>query len=62
MRKRTSPHHIIVKMPRLENKERILKASRKKCQITKVNTSELVQISQQKPPKPGKHRIVYFKL
>jgi hypothetical protein len=28
--KENSPYHIIVKMPRVQNKERILKASRKK--------------------------------
>jgi hypothetical protein len=26
----TTPHHIIIKMPRLENKERTLKAAREK--------------------------------
>jgi hypothetical protein len=33
MERRTSPCHIIIKMPRLENKERILTATRLKCQF-----------------------------
>jgi hypothetical protein len=42
--------HVTVKMPREENKERILKSSREKCDIThKANTSELPLTSQQKP-------------
>jgi hypothetical protein len=32
--KRTTPRHIIVKMLSMENKERILKARRKKQQVT----------------------------
>jgi hypothetical protein len=32
--KRASFHHIIIKMPRLQNKERILKAIREKHQFT----------------------------
>jgi hypothetical protein len=37
-------------MPREENKERILKSARDKCDITyKTNTSELPLTSQQKP-------------
>jgi hypothetical protein len=32
--KRTTPHHIIIKIPKLENKERVLKASREKHQLT----------------------------
>jgi hypothetical protein len=33
-RKRTSPHHIVVKMPRLQNKEGILKSAREKYHLT----------------------------
>jgi hypothetical protein len=32
--KETTPWHIITKMSKLENKERILKAAREKCQLT----------------------------
>ena len=32
--KRNSPWHIIIKMPNVLNKERILKAVRGKCQVT----------------------------
>jgi hypothetical protein len=32
--KRTTLHHIIIKIPKLENKEKILKAAREKCQFT----------------------------
>jgi hypothetical protein len=31
--KRNSSHHIIIKTPNAQNKERILKAVRKKCQV-----------------------------
>jgi hypothetical protein len=33
-KKRSSPCQILVKMPRIQNKERILKTARKKCQVT----------------------------
>jgi hypothetical protein len=32
--KRNSSHHIIVKTPNAQNKERIIKAVREKCQVT----------------------------
>ncbi|MRB31373.1 hypothetical protein GH891_33060, partial [Bacillus thuringiensis] len=32
--KRNSSHHIIIKTPNAQNKERILKAIREKCQVT----------------------------
>jgi hypothetical protein len=32
--KRNSSHHIIVKTPNIQNKKRILKAVREKCQVT----------------------------
>jgi hypothetical protein len=32
--KRNSSHHIIIKTPNAQNKERILKAVRGKCQVT----------------------------
>jgi hypothetical protein len=32
--KRTSPQHIIVKTLNMQNKERIMKVTREKCQIT----------------------------
>jgi hypothetical protein len=32
--KKKNPHHIIIKMPKVENKERILKVAREKCQLT----------------------------
>jgi hypothetical protein len=31
-----------IKMPKLQNKERIPKATREKCQLTKSNSSELL--------------------
>jgi hypothetical protein len=34
VQKRTSPGNIVIKMPRVWNKERILKAAREKCQMT----------------------------
>jgi predicted DNA-binding helix-hairpin-helix protein len=32
--KRTMPHHIIMKMPKLENKEKILETAKENCQCT----------------------------
>ena len=32
--KRTTPRHIIIKMPKVKDKERILKAARKKQRVT----------------------------
>ena len=32
--KRTTPRHIIIKMPKLKDKERILKSARKKQRVT----------------------------
>jgi hypothetical protein len=34
---RTAPGHILISMPNLKSKERILKASREKCQLTYKN-------------------------
>uniref|UniRef100_A0A8D2AN27 L1 transposable element RRM domain-containing protein n=1 Tax=Sciurus vulgaris TaxID=55149 RepID=A0A8D2AN27_SCIVU len=31
---RSTPEHIIMKIPHIQNKDRILKAAREKCQIT----------------------------
>ena len=46
--KRKSSHHIIIKRLNAQNKERILKAARKKTQVTytMVDLSELHQTSQ----------------
>jgi hypothetical protein len=48
--KRVSPHNIKVKISKIQNQERMLKASSKKCQlVTKANFSERQETSQQKP-------------
>ena len=46
--KRTTPGHIIIKMPKVKDKERILKAARKKQKVTYEGVPIRLVISQKK--------------
>jgi hypothetical protein len=60
--RRTSPHHSTIKMPRLENKERILNAARGKHQHTyKCKHIRITSDLSAKPCNLGKHVKMYFK-
>ncbi|CAK6436287.1 unnamed protein product [Pipistrellus nathusii] len=50
--KRTTPKHIIIKIPRAKDKERILKATREKQLITYKGAYDYQLISQQKLCRP----------
>ena len=51
--KKATPRHIIVRFNRVEMKEKMLRAARKKVGLpTKGSPSDLQRISQQKPYKP----------
>jgi hypothetical protein len=56
------PQNVMIKTLSTENKERILKAAREKCQLTyKVNPSKKQQMCQQKSEKQEGHGMTYFK-
>ena len=58
--KRTTPRHIIIKMAKIKDKDRVVKATRKrKRTCTKENPSGYHQISHQKPYKPEGNGMIY---
>nr|KAF6369341.1 hypothetical protein mMyoMyo1_010688 [Myotis myotis] len=60
--KRTTPRHIIIKMPRAKDKERILKAARERQSVTYKGVPIRCQlISQQKPCRPEESGKKYSK-
>ena len=60
--KRPTPRHIIIKMAKLKDKERILKAAREKQLVTYKRASiQLSADTQQKRSKPEKNGKKYFK-
>jgi hypothetical protein len=60
--KRNLSHHIIIKTPNAQNKERILKAVREKGQVTKTELLELHQTPHQKLEKPENPRQTSYRL
>ena len=60
--KRPSPRHIILKLSKVSNKERILKAVRGKKIVTwEDNPIRLSETSQQKFYRPGENKMTYSK-
>ena len=59
--RRTTPRHIIIKMAKIKDKDRVLKAAReRKRSPTKENPSGYHQTSQQKPYRPEENGMIYL--
>ena len=60
--RRITPRHIIIKMAKIKDKDRVLKAAReRKRSPTKENPSAIYhQTSQQKPYRPEENGMIYL--
>ena len=59
--KRTTPRHLIIKMAKIKDKDRVLKAARERKKITyKGNPTGYHQSSQQKPYRPEETGMIYL--
>ena len=60
--RRNTPRHIVIKLAKIKDKEKLLKAAREKQQITYKGTPIRLQvISQQKLYKPEGSGMIYLK-
>ena len=59
--RRTTPRHIIIKMAKIKDKDRVLKAARDRKKVTyKENPSGYHQTSQKKPYRPKENGMIYL--
>ena len=59
--RRTTPRHIIIKIAKINHKDRVLKAARERKKVTyKENPSGCHQTSQQKPYRPEENGMIYL--
>ena len=59
--RRATPRHIIIKMAKIKDKDKVLKAAReRKKSPTKENPSGYHQTSQQKPYRPEENGMIYL--
>ena len=59
--RRETPRHIIIKMAKIKDKDKVLKAAREKKRLPiKENPSGYHQTSQQKPYRPEENGMIYL--
>ena len=59
--RRATPRHIIIKMAKIKDKKRVLKAAiEKKSSLVKVTPSGYQQTSQEKPYRPEENGMIYL--